>query len=38
MDGLSGLVHGFSFFLFFYLIYGGGHYNRLGKKAIYRDL
>jgi hypothetical protein len=25
-------------FFVFYLIYGGGHYNRLGKKAIYRDL
>ena len=36
--GLVGLSMVFSFHFVFYLIYRGGHLNRLGKTLIYRDL
>ena len=37
VDGLVRCVHEFYYFLFFYLIYGGRHLNRLSKSLIYCD-
>jgi hypothetical protein len=38
VDWLTGLIHGFSFFLFFYSINRGGQATALVKATINRDL
>jgi hypothetical protein len=38
VDLLTGLIHGFSFFLCFLLDLPRRAFNRLGKSLIYRDL